>query len=83
MPATRTAASEPAASPLIGRLRAAGIVAPRTAVREAERAAIERDAWLLSLASGTLVLLLLLRIYRRPGVVALCFTRASTSSGVG
>ena len=32
----------------------------------ASRTQIERDAWLLSLVSGTLVLLLLLRIYRRP-----------------
>lgn len=39
----------------------------------ASRAQIERDAWLLSLASGALVLLLLLRIYRRPRLVALCF----------
>ena len=39
----------------------------------ASRTQIERDAWLLSLASGALVLLLLLRIYRRPRIVALCF----------
>ena len=39
----------------------------------ASRSEIERDSWLLSVASGTLVLLLLLRIYRRPKVVALCF----------
>ena len=49
----------------------------------ASRAAIERDAWLLSLASGTLVLLLLLRIYRRPGVVALCFVPVVTGLAVG
>jgi len=49
----------------------------------ASRAAIERDAWLLSLASGTLVLLLLLRIYRRPGVVALCFVPVVSGLAVG
>jgi predicted exporter len=50
----------------------------------ASRAAIERDAWLLSLASGTLVLLLLLRIYRRrPGVVALCFVPVVTGLAFG
>lgn len=49
----------------------------------ASRAAIERDAWLLSLASGTLVLLLLLRVYRRPGVVALCFVPVVTGIAVG
>ena len=49
----------------------------------ASRAAIERDAWLLSLASGTLVLMLLLRIYRRPGVVALCFVPVVTGLAFG
>jgi predicted exporter len=37
------------------------------------RAAVERDAWLLSLVSGTLVLLLMLRVYRRPRIVAVLF----------
>ena len=49
----------------------------------ASRAAIERDAWLLSLASGALVLMLLLRIYRRPGVVALCFFPVVTGLAFG
>ena len=49
----------------------------------ASRAAIERDAWLLSLVSGTLVLLLLLRIYRRAGVVALCFVPVVSGLAVG
>jgi len=49
----------------------------------ASRTAIERDAWLLSLASGTLVLVLLLRIYRRPGVVALCFVPVVTGLAFG
>ena len=40
MPATRPAPSKPSAAPLIERLRAAGIVAPRTAVREAKRAGL-------------------------------------------
>ena len=40
MPATRTAPPKPPASPLAERLKAAGIVAPRTAVREAKRAGL-------------------------------------------
>lgn len=49
----------------------------------ASRAAIERDAWLLSVVSGTLVLLLMLRIYRRPQIVALCFVPVASGLVVG
>src|SRR5262245_7600264 len=49
----------------------------------ASRTAIERDAWLLSLVSATLVLLLLLRIYRRPRIVALCFVPVASGLLVG
>jgi predicted exporter len=49
----------------------------------ASRAAVEREAWLLSLVSGTLILLLLLRIYRRPRLVALCFVPVATGIVVG
>ncbi|HEV3011236.1 MAG TPA: MMPL family transporter [Burkholderiales bacterium] len=49
----------------------------------ASRTAIEREAWLLSLVSGTLILLLLLRIYRRPGIVALCFVPVASGIAVG
>src|SRR5574341_512976 len=49
----------------------------------ASREAIERDAWLLSLISATLVLLLLLRIYRRPRIVALCFVPVASGLVVG
>lgn len=49
----------------------------------ASRAAVEREAWLLSLVSGTLILLLLLRIYRRPRMVALCFVPVATGILVG
>jgi predicted exporter len=49
----------------------------------ASRAAVEREAWLLSLVSGTLILLLLLRIYRRPRMVALCFVPVATGIVVG
>jgi predicted exporter len=49
----------------------------------ASREAIERDAWLLSLVSGTLVLLLMLRIYRRPVIVALCFVPVASGLAVG
>jgi predicted exporter len=47
------------------------------------REAIERDAWLLSLVSGALVLLLLLRVYRSPRPVALCFVPVATGLAVG
>ena len=49
----------------------------------ASRAAVEREAWLLSLVSGSLILLLLLRIYRRPRIVALCFVPVATGILVG
>jgi len=49
----------------------------------ASRATIERDAWLLSVVSGTLVLLLMLRIYRRPQIVALCFVPVASGLVVG
>ena len=49
----------------------------------ASREAIEREAWLLSLVSGTLVLLLMLRIYRRPRIVALCFVPVASGLAVG
>ena len=49
----------------------------------ASRTQIERDAWLLSLVSGALVLLLLLRIYRRPRIVALCFVPVVSGVLVG
>lgn len=49
----------------------------------ASRTQIERDAWLLSLVSGALVLLLLLRIYRRPRIVALCFVPVLSGVLVG
>jgi predicted exporter len=49
----------------------------------ASRAAIEREAWLLSVVSGTLILLLMLRIYRRPRIVALCFVPVASGIAVG
>src|SRR5918999_5924183 len=49
----------------------------------ASREAIEREAWLLSLVSATLVLLLMLRIYRRPRIVALCFVPVASGLAVG
>ncbi|MGH8725499.1 MAG: MMPL family transporter, partial [Burkholderiales bacterium] len=49
----------------------------------ASREAIEREAWLLSLAAGTLILLLMLRVYRRPRVVALCFVPVVSGLVVG
>jgi predicted exporter len=49
----------------------------------ASRAAIEREAWLLSLVSGTLILLLMLRVYRRPRIVALCFVPVVSGLAVG
>jgi len=49
----------------------------------ASREAIEREAWLLSLVSGGLVLLLMLRVYRRPRVVALCFVPVVSGLVVG
>jgi predicted exporter len=49
----------------------------------ASRAAIEREAWLLSLVSGTLVLLLMLWLYRRPRIVALCFVPVVSGIAVG
>lgn len=47
------------------------------------RAAIERDAWLLSLVSGTLVLLLMLRVYRRPRIVAILFVPVASGLLIG
>jgi predicted exporter len=49
----------------------------------AARGSIEREAWLLSLVSGSLILLLMLRIYRRPRIVALCFVPVVTGLAVG
>lgn len=49
----------------------------------ASRAAIEREAWLLSAVSGTLIALLMLRIYRRPRIVALCFVPVASGIAVG
>jgi predicted exporter len=49
----------------------------------ASRATIERDAWLLSVVAGALVLLLLLRIYRRPQIVALCLVPVASGLVVG
>jgi predicted exporter len=49
----------------------------------ASRSAIEREAWLLSLVSGTLILLLMLRIYRRPRIVALCFVPVASGIAIG
>ena len=49
----------------------------------ASRAAIEREAWLLSLVSGTLILLLMLHIYRRPRIVALCFVPVASGIAIG
>jgi predicted exporter len=49
----------------------------------ASRAAIEREAWLLSLVSGTLILLLMLRIYRRARIVALCFVPVASGLAIG
>lgn len=49
----------------------------------AARRSIEREAWLLSLVSGSLILLLMLRIYRRPRMVALCFVPVVTGLAVG
>jgi predicted exporter len=49
----------------------------------ASRAAIEREAWLLSLVSGSLILALMLRIYRRPRTVGLCFLPVVTGIAVG
>lgn len=42
------------------------------------RASIERDAWLLSTVAGTLVLLLLLFVYRTPWIVLLCMLPAAS-----
>lgn len=47
------------------------------------RAAVERDSWLLSLVSGTLVLLLMLRVYRRPRIVGLLFVPVASGLLVG
>lgn len=47
------------------------------------RAAVERDAWLLSLVSGTLVLLLMLRVYRRPRIVAVLFVPVASGLLIG
>jgi predicted exporter len=49
----------------------------------AARGSIEREAWMLSLVSGSLILLLMLRIYRRPRIVALCFVPVVTGLAVG
>ncbi len=49
----------------------------------ASRVAIEREAWLLSVVSGTLILLLMLRIYRRPRIVALCFVPVASGIAIG
>jgi len=49
----------------------------------ASRAAIEREAWLLSLVAGTLILLLLARVYRRARIVALCFVPVVSGIAVG
>ena len=49
----------------------------------ASRSAIEREAWLLSVVSGGLILLLMLRIYRRPRIVALCFVPVVTGLAAG
>ena len=49
----------------------------------ASRASIEREAWLLSIVSGSLILALMLRIYRRPRIVALCFVPVITGLAVG
>ena len=49
----------------------------------ASRAAIEREAWLLSVVSGTLILLLMLRIYRRARLVALCFLPVASGLALG
>ena len=49
----------------------------------ASRAAIEREAWLLSVVSGTLILLLMLRIYRRARLVALCFVPVASGLALG
>ena len=47
------------------------------------RAAVERDSWLLSLVSGTLVLLLMLRVYRRPRIVGLLFVPVASGLLIG
>jgi predicted exporter len=49
----------------------------------ASRAAIEREAWLLSLVSGTLILLLMLRIFRRARIVGLCFVPVASGLALG
>src|SRR5262245_1139334 len=49
----------------------------------ASRTSIEREAWLLSLVSGTLILLLMLYIYRRPRIVALCFVPVASGILLG
>jgi len=49
----------------------------------ASREAIEREAWLLSIVSGALILLLMLRVYRRPRIVALCFVPVASGLALG
>lgn len=49
----------------------------------AARASIERDAWLLSTVAATLVLVLLLGVYRRARTVALCFVPVASGLLVG
>jgi predicted exporter len=49
----------------------------------ASREAIEREAWLLSMVSGTLILLLMLRIYRRARIVAICFVPVVSGLALG
>jgi predicted exporter len=49
----------------------------------AARASVERDAWLLSVVSGTLVLLLMLRVYRRARIVALLFVPVASGLLIG
>jgi predicted exporter len=71
------AAIRKAATGLNVELSGAGVFAA------ASRAAIEREAWLLSLVAGTLILLLMLRIYRRARIVGLCFVPVATGLAVG
>jgi predicted exporter len=49
----------------------------------ASREAIEREAWLMSIVSGSLILLLMLRVYRRTRIVALCFVPVASGLALG
>jgi len=59
------------------------IVSGPGAFAVASRETIDREAWLLSLAAGTLVLLVLFRVYRAPRIVGLCMLPALSGLAIG